>query len=108
MDSVKKVCIWSDGPSSQFKNRYIATALPQLQIETDIQIDWNFFAASHGKGAVDSIGGTIKSLAGRRVVTGKSIITDSVSFFNTINNESKVKVFHMPTAEIKNQISRRA
>ena len=42
MDSVKTVHIWSDGPSSQFKNWYITTALPWLQAETDIQIDWNF------------------------------------------------------------------
>ena len=108
MDSVKTVHIWSDGPSSLFKNWYIAAALPWLQAKTNIQIDWNFFAASHGKGTVDSIGGTIKSLAGRRVVTGKSVITDSVSFFNAFNNESKVKVFHLPTAEIKNQISEKS
>ena len=75
MDSVKTVHIWSDGPSSQFKNQYVAAALPWLQAETNIQVDWNFFATSHGKGAVDGIGGTIKRLAGRCVVTGTSIIT---------------------------------
>ena len=42
MDSVKTVHIWSDGPSSQFKNWYITAALPWLQAETDIQIDCNF------------------------------------------------------------------
>ena len=71
-------------------------------------IDWNPFAASRGKSAVDGIGGTIKHLAGRCVVTGKSIITDSVSFFNAVNNESKVKVFHVPTAEIEDQISEKS
>ena len=60
---------------------------------------------NHGKGAVDGIGGIIKRLAGRRVVTGKSIITEFVLFFNAVNNKSKVKVFTLPTAEIKNQIS---
>ena len=29
--SVKSVSIWSDGPASQFKNRYIAAALHTLQ-----------------------------------------------------------------------------
>ena len=86
MDSVKTVHIWSDGPSSQFKNWYITAALPWLQVESDIQIDWNLCAASHGKGTVDGIGGTIKRLAGRRVVTGKSIITDSVSFFTKVKS----------------------
>ena len=69
MDSVKTVHIWLDGPSGQFKYWYIAAALPWLQAKIDIQIDWNFFAASHGKGTVDSIGGTIKRLTGRCVVT---------------------------------------
>ena len=108
MDSIKTVHIWSDGPSSQFKNWYIFAALPWLQAETDIQIDCNFFAARHGKGAVYSIRGTIKHLAGRQVVTGKSIITDPVSFFNAVNNKSKLKVFHVTTAEIKNQISEKS
>ena len=39
MDSVKTVHIWSDSASSQFKIRYIATALRWLKAETDIQID---------------------------------------------------------------------
>ena len=80
MDRVKTIHIWSDGPSSQFKNRYIATALPWLQAKTGSQIDWNFFAASHGKDTVDGIGGMIKHLAGRRVVTEKLIITDCFIF----------------------------
>ena len=47
-------------------------------------------------------------MAGRRIVTRKSIITDSDSFFNAVKNESKVKVFHLPTTEIKNQISEKS
>ena len=47
-------------------------------------------------------------MAGRHVVTGKSIINDSVSFFNAVNNKIKVKVFHVPTPEIKNQISEKS
>ena len=47
-------------------------------------------------------------MAGRCVVIGKSIITDSVLFFNAVNNKSKVKVFHVPTTKIKNQISEKS
>ena len=68
----------------------------------------NFLQPNHGKGAVGGTGGIIKRLAGRRVVTGKSIITDSVLFFNAVNNKSKVKVFNLPTAETKNQISEKS
>ena len=53
--------IWSDGPASQFKNRYIAEILPVLCKRYDlVNIQWNFFATSHGKGPVDGIGGAVK------------------------------------------------
>ena len=31
-ETVKKVSIWTDGPASQFKNRFIVAALTPLQI----------------------------------------------------------------------------
>lgn len=58
--TVMIVSIWSDGPASQFKNRYIAAAIPALQKKHHITIRWNFFATSHGKGPVDGIGGAVK------------------------------------------------
>lgn len=54
------VNIWSDGPSEQLKNRYIAAKIPVLQDKFKKKIIWNFFATSHGKGPVDGIGGAIK------------------------------------------------
>lgn len=42
--------IWSDGPSSQFKNRFIAAIIPQFGEEFGVKLVWNFFATSHGKG----------------------------------------------------------
>ena len=41
--SLEEVCIWSDGPSSQFKNRYVAAALCKLQ-KCGLIIQQNFFA----------------------------------------------------------------
>ena len=43
--AIKKVHVFSDGPSSQFKNKYIAHFLHQLSV----QIEWHYFATSHGK-----------------------------------------------------------
>ena len=57
--TVKSVSIRSDGPSSQFKNHYIAASLHALE-KQGIKILWNFFATSHGKGPVDGIGGSVK------------------------------------------------
>ena len=58
--TVKKIDIWLDGPSSQFKNRFIVGALPLLQQLSKKAITWNYFASSHRKVAVDGIGDTIK------------------------------------------------
>ena len=49
-DHVKKVSLWSDGPASQFKNRYIAASMDTLQCKHKLEIQWNFFPTSHGKG----------------------------------------------------------
>ena len=48
--TVKTISIWSDGPSSQFKNRFIVAAISPLQEKHKVTIKWNFFATSHGKG----------------------------------------------------------
>ena len=54
--NAKIVNIWSDGPSSQFKNRFVFKALDFLTGKHCIIINWNFLATSHGKGPVDSVG----------------------------------------------------
>ena len=57
--SYKTVSICSDGPPSQFRNRFIAAAIPVLEAKHQLYITWNFFATSHGKGPVDGIGGSV-------------------------------------------------
>ncbi|EDO29585.1 predicted protein [Nematostella vectensis] len=56
---VASVDIFSDGPSSQFKNRYMANFYQTLQ-QNGVKINWHFFASSHGKGVVDGLGGTVR------------------------------------------------
>ncbi|KAG1682566.1 hypothetical protein GQR58_010849 [Nymphon striatum] len=63
---VRKVSLWSDGPASQFKNRYILASLKPLQDKYNITIRWNFLATSHGKGPVDGIGGSVKRFVWNR------------------------------------------
>ena len=42
--TVKCISIWSDGPSSQFKNRFVVAAISSLQEKHKINIIWNYFA----------------------------------------------------------------
>ena len=46
---VKKV-IWSDGPNSEFKNKFMRQLLGNLSKKYNKQFDWKLTATSHGKG----------------------------------------------------------
>jgi hypothetical protein len=61
--AAKEVDIFSDGPASQMKNRFIYASLPNLRSHFKLRaLTWAFFPTSHGKGPVDAIGGTVKRL----------------------------------------------
>ena len=76
-ENVKTLHIWPDGPSSQFKNRFIAASIPWLQEKHKLKICWNFFATSHGKGPVDGIDGVVKRMATQKVIQRKVNITNA-------------------------------
>ena len=58
-----KLYYFSDGASTQFKNRKNFINLCKHAKDFDILAECNFFATSHGKGACDGVGGTVKRLA---------------------------------------------
>lgn len=58
--SIKLINVFSDGVSSQFKQRYLFSNLHKWEKEFSTNLIWNSFVTFHGKGAVDGIGGTIK------------------------------------------------
>ena len=64
---IETIDIFSDGPTSQFKQRFLFSNLHGWEMEHDLKIRWNFFATSHGKGMVDGIGGTLKRAVWRHV-----------------------------------------
>ena len=51
-----EIVVFSDGPASQFKQRYLLCSLTFFKRD----ITLSFFATSHGKGEVDRISGTAK------------------------------------------------
>ncbi|CAF1337959.1 unnamed protein product [Rotaria sp. Silwood1] len=48
--SLDELIIFSDGSSSQFKQRFLFKNLSYLANKFDITLSWNFFASNHGKG----------------------------------------------------------
>lgn len=48
-------------------------------------IEWNFFATSHGKGAIDGVGGTAKRMAWNLVKSRQVHISNASEFVNALN-----------------------
>ena len=84
---VEVIHIFSDGPSSQFKNKYIVHLLHELQQQSGLQLKWHYFASSHGKGAVDGIGGTVKGSVWSAVATRKVRLVDDAKSFAAAAND---------------------
>ena len=61
----KKIKYFSDGAASQYKNRKNFINLCHHKEDFGISAEWHFSATSHGKGACDGLGGTVKRLAAR-------------------------------------------
>ena len=62
---LKKIIYFSDGAGSQYKNRKNFVNLCLHEEEFGVPAEWHFSATSHGKGACDGLGGTVKRLAAR-------------------------------------------
>lgn len=54
--------IYSDGPSSEFKNKNISEKiLPMIAEELERPVSWKYFKTSHEKGVIDGIVGADKA-----------------------------------------------
>ena len=62
---LKKTIYFSDGAASQYKSRKNFINLCLHKDDFGISAEWNFYATSHGKGACEGVGGSVKRLAAR-------------------------------------------
>jgi hypothetical protein len=88
MPDVDQIIFFSDGAASQFKNRYIIQYLTNMMDKFDINFSWNYFSSSHGKGVVDSIGGTLKRLVWMDVMAGARC-SSAKEFVNICKRKTK-------------------
>lgn len=65
LPSLRKIYYFSDGASSQYKNKKNFLNLCYHESDFHLSAEWNFFATSHGKSACDGVGGTVKRLASK-------------------------------------------
>lgn len=100
--SAKILKIWSDGPSSQFKNRFMAALIKTIENVFSVKVFWNYFATSHGKGSVDGIGAAVKNRVKRLVKSRHAIVNCSKDFTAAFNTEeSVIEVMSMDEKEMQ-------
>ena len=102
-EEIKKIIIWTDGPKSQYKNKfscsYIGNNLQKLF--PNYNITWNYSATSHGKCPVDGLGGTVKRTTAKKINSQKAIIKDTKSFVEAVLPEAKIYVVYLLKEDIE-------
>lgn len=96
--NTKVIHFFSDGPSSQYKNRYniflMKTLVPRYYGKLE-KMTWNYTEAGHGKGPMDGIGGVLKRRADETVNHGKDI-TSAQEFVDILKNTTKIDLMTIP------------
>ena len=101
--------VFSDGAASQFKQSYLFSNLHEWENEYSMTLIWNFFATSHGKGAVDGIGGTVKRSVSRVVRGGTTAPLDATSYAEIASNRNpNINVEYVSSAEIEKDSVKKA
>ncbi len=85
---ISVVNFWTDGAASQFKSRYVLCNMTYLK-KQEIQASWHFFATSHGKGAVDGIGGEVKRRARLAALSGEARVQNAKEFIQIVNKKTE-------------------
>ena len=98
---VKSISFFSDGAASQFKQRFLFHNITYFEEVYALKVAWNYFATSHGKGAVDGIGGHVKRLVWNASRAG-AYIHDAQSFASEAAKKvDAIKVVYVPQREVE-------
>ena len=101
--------IWTDGPSSEFKNKYTIEILRRLTEKYNKPFTWKFFATSHGKGTVDGVRGNCKSIVWQKTFSkGEDciIVQNADEFPNVVSRfVSSTKVAYIDQSTIDAKIN---
>lgn len=79
--AAEKIHYWTDGPTSQYRNKTIFYLVSHHKSLFGIEAVWNFFEAGHGKGPCDGVGGVTKRSADLAMKSGRCVIQDAEGFF---------------------------
>lgn len=104
--NLSHVIFFSDGCSSQFKNRFNFLNLLHSEEDHGVTTEWHFFGTGHGKSACDGLGGNFKRMVYRRVIANDLIVDNAEKFIETAKLfATKTTLLEMKASEI-NKISK--
>ena len=81
--NLTEIIMWSDGFAAQFRSRFVFKLLANYR--RDLQVEWNYNEAHHGKGPMDGIGEAVKNVVFIQVKSGRVIINSAEEFSVTAN-----------------------
>ncbi|KAI4826962.1 hypothetical protein KUCAC02_030392 [Chaenocephalus aceratus] len=98
---INRLHVFSDGPATQYKQKGNFYLLSQEPFKKGFQaVSWNFFEASHGKGAPDGGGSTLKRSADRIVKHGEDIPNAETMFHQLKKSGTSVELFLVGEEEV--------
>ena len=105
-EPVNQVDIFSDGASQHFKQKYMMTYITSLLQSKGLTVNWHFFAATHGEGAVDGVGGTVKravhSMFGEWDDCKElNLVKSAEQYAECANQHTNIEVLYIPTELIE-------
>ena len=82
---ITEIHLFSNGAAQHFKQRFLLNAVIQIPQflglpYEQINISYNMFPTSNGKGAVNGVGGTIRRMGMAKVTCRKEIIANSKDY----------------------------
>ncbi|XP_041350829.1 uncharacterized protein LOC121369821 [Gigantopelta aegis] len=99
------MCLATVLQHSTDKRLFFSHTLIRTIQESFRQIAWHFFEASHGKGASDGVGISVKRTADRLERQGHDI-PDATSLFNLLQNQnSSIKLFHISSQKAEEKFN---
>ena len=82
----------------QFLLKFVFKLLTTMHPE--MNLEWHYNEAHHGKGHMDRIEGAVKNAVFRKILSGEVKVSNPKEFVEYVNHISEVHSLHLPTDEI--------
>lgn len=90
---VKRVYYVTDGPTSQYRNKFIFWVIANHKRIFKCECQWHYLEAGHGKGPCDGVGGTLKRDAYEATKQGK-LVSNAGTFYHWAKQRKRSRIHY--------------